>query len=773
MKTKYDLSHPFQKALPVGEDHHKTLNQGYTVLIDPLFWSLLHPMKKLPSFWFMTFFLGLSPLWGSPGLTLTVREKGSGIPLARVQIEASGQTFFTDPKGEVTLSSTGGILRFSKKGYEPLEMDLSPDFGAGPMPDVFLYPALSEENLVIVEGKKRPQISRKSISMDESRKIAPGGDPAQGIKLLPGVQTSARSSEVIIRGSGPRDSMYFIDDLEVPFVFHRIGNLSLLPPLLMDQVDFDAGGFGPEYGNATGGIITIRTTKDIPERPKTEITANIPFYSGVFHTRPLSEDSSLSLGIRRSYAEFFVNQILKNQKGSITLIPYFGDLTGMYLLKKEGRTRKLTLLASQDGIRASIPSDSFADEEGRANLDLETGFINLGWEEAGRLDSLWKYRTTPQVFYYKTKFNIADNLFRLTVTSLRAPTHFTKKISPNGEWTLGIDPNVGWARVELDSFEFRNGDPTFDPEDAPKRTLTQTVPFQNLGFWTGVDYALTPELTLSPGIRAFYATIIQKFSFDPRLRARYALSETQTLKAALGQYSQVPEYASASKDFGNPDLGYTRSIHSVLGLETRWSDAWTTDIQGFYKDINQKVVPDLTTRYSNKGQAQSLGGEFFLRRNQIDRLFGWLSYTYSKTKERNTKEDPFRDSPYDQTHILNLTGNYKLTALWDLGGRYNYHTGDTYTPVEGRVYNATLDKYQKRTRESQRNSKRLDDYHSLTCYGTKDFLFDTWKMTLKFGLESYWPKPQVMGMGSNFDYTKEEKQYGLSAIPFLELRGEL
>jgi hypothetical protein len=111
--------------------------------------------------------------------------------------------------------------------------------------------------------------------------------------------------------------------------------------------------------------------------------------------------------------------------------------------------------------------------------------------------------------------------------------------------------------------------------------------------------------------------------------------------------------------------------------------------------------------------------------------------------------------------------------MWELGTRYNYHTGDTFTPTTDAVYNANLDKYQPRNNPDNESSGRLDDYNSLTVYGTKDFLFDTWKMAFKFGMESYWPKAQVLGIGYNYDYTKEQEQMGLSAIPFIEVRGEL
>lgn len=206
-------------------------------------------------------------------------------------------------------------------------------------------------------------------------------------------------------------------------------------------------------------------------------------------------------------------------------------------------------------------------------------------------------------------------------------------------------------------------------------------------------------------------------------------------------------------------------MHPLRGLDI--------SVPLFYKTAKGVVTNDADSRYDNDGSLRAQGAEVFIRRNLTSRLFGWLSYTYSKTEERDSDAESFRDSQYDQTHVLNLVGSYKLTSLWELGSRYNFHTGNTYTPISDSVYNVNIDKYQERTIKGEESSRRLPNYNALTLYGTRTFLYDTWKMALKFGMESYWPKAQVVGVSHNYDYSKEESQQGLTAIPFIELTGEL
>ena len=117
-----------------------------------------------------------------------------------------------------------------------------------------------------------------------------GGGGLSGFSGASAMQM-ANNSGIIIRGSAPSDSKYYVDDIEVPYVFHNIDDLAVVPGSLLQQVDFEAGGFGVEYGDAMGGVVKLITKSDIPERSTTEFTFNFPFYSGVYDRRPIGDDA--------------------------------------------------------------------------------------------------------------------------------------------------------------------------------------------------------------------------------------------------------------------------------------------------------------------------------------------------------------------------------------------------------------------------------------------------------------------------------------------------
>jgi hypothetical protein len=698
-------------------------------------------------------------------------RKGNGSPVKRAEFSVGEAKYFTDPEGnaEFVIPPTVKEIKIFRVGFEP-ETLTEEDFKNVLVLDVFLRPALAGDNEVIVIGKRKPSVSKKVISVQEARKVAPSGDPGQVIKLMPGVQSSVFRSTVAVRGSAPDDSKYMIDDLEVPFVYHGFGQLSVIPPDLFEDVEFLAGGFGPEYGNATGGVISLRTKTEVPERPMTKFTLNLPFYTSVYHERPISDHEGLYVGVRRSYIDKILPAVIPKDSG-ITLLPYFSDYQAIYVNKREDGHYKLTALASVDGIKASLPSEAASDDNGSASFDLKTYYGIVGLERNYRINNEWTMVTTPQHLYSNNHFYFNDLAFKLKYWSFRAPTEFTKRISTDEKLYLGFDPTVTKARVFYYAPRFDARDPLFDIEEAPKEEGYLDVVLQSYALWLARDVRLG-DFILTPGLRPFYYSGTKKFSADPRFSWRYLLSKEQTIKGAVGQYSMYPRNGEDDGDYGNPKLQFPRSYHYVLGLESKWDQWWSTDIQLFHKHTYDLVVTDDKEKYINDGELVSTGGEFFLRRAMTERWFGWLSYTYSVNRERDHPSEEWRQSEYDQTHVVNLAGNYRWTAVWESGGRLAYHTGDTYNSKLGEaVYNANLDKYQPRG-IPERNSKRLPDYHELSLYSGRDILWDTWQGNMRFGVEYLWSQRQVLGASPNYDYSKEELSRALPPIPYIELSGQ-
>ncbi len=713
-------------------------------------------------------------------LTLKVLAKGSGIPVSRVEIKipgASGEKLYTDKAGQakITVPAAGdGEIELYRHSYETLKIPIADLRGKAEF-EAYVYPASPSDNEVLIRGAKRPETSRKTISVQEAAKVAPGGDPAQVPKLLPGVQSNSFQPDIIVRGSGPNDSRYLIDEWSVPIIFHSVGGISILPDQLLSDVEFSSGGFGAQYGNATGGVVALRTKNEVPEQPKLEFRVNVPIYSGLYYERPLDEKSFIAASARRSYIEKILPFVLKaaGAEDSLTVTPLFGDEHLYYFQGRDDGHLKVLGMHAYDGLRAVFDSEFSDDEDGRARFSILDRVCLIGAEYRKVLDKDWSVTVSPYVNDVQRKIDITQNRIHIGARSAVVVAELTRRLSKSERLFLGTE--LGYIRGTADVYAPQPdfSDPFFDFEEAPKIKTRVTRDYRNIAAWISLDQELGP-VTLTPGVRAFHTTQMERSGADPRLAARFTIDANNTLKSAVGQYSQLPEPRDTNPDFGNPKLKFIRSNHYILGVETKWGDRWLTEFQTFYKRTFALVRTDPKTKTDNDGDLLAAGFEAFVRRNLTEQLFGWLSYTYSRNKERDSDQETYANSQYDQTHVLNLAGNYKLSAVWDFGGRLVYHTGDTYTKVDDAVYNANLDKYQPRTAPESRNfNGRLPSYHELDLYTSYDFLYDSWKLTARTGVEFIAVKQQAVGIQNNYDFSKEEYFENLPPIPYIELRGVL
>lgn len=745
-------------------------------------------------------------------VTLKIREKGSGKGVRRAEVKWGSDKTFADRDGiakvKLKESEKSVEVTITRTGYQDTKVELT---DGETEKEVFMV-STKAVTTILVTGKDDGSPSKKQVSIDEARRVAPGGDPTNVVKVMPGVQvrrpfgpgggggggfggggsrgapasaptvrtgndqsggryigapSTINVSGIVVRGSPADDSRYYVDDFEVPLIYHGIIDLSIIPGGLLSDVQFDAGGFGSRYGNAGGGVIRLNTRNDIPESWSGEGVINLPFYAGIFYRTRLSDTQAVSVSFRRSYIDLFLNALLERQArrdgiGRFSIAPVAQDAHLMHAEKTSDGMRKIVVLYAEDGVKAAITQNYSKAAAQSISMNAYTRGLTVGVSQDGRVNDSTVYRTTPQYIYAKTYFGFSDNIIELTTNKVRVPTEFDVTLNETNTLTAGADPEYAWMKQKTTLSSIPG---------LPSSTLNivQKNSFEvgNPAVWTAWKTKVS-DLTLQPGLRGFYNTQIKKASVDPRLSAGYSLDEMNTLKSAVGQYSRAPTFDDASVQYGNPSLNFERTYHYILGVETRWNEAYTTDVQAFLKEAYDLVQSDRYEKYKNTGRREVYGFEVFARRNLTESFFGWVTYTYSKTIERVSDDKPFVRSSLDQTHVGNVVTSYRLNPTWELAGRYKYNTGGTYIPSKGGLYDTIRDSY---TQIEQQDEANLPAQQSITFYATKDFLMDTWKLSLKFGMESFWFKPMVTGKRASYDRSKDTDQTGVSNIPFLELTG--
>ena len=749
-----------------------------------------------------------------------VRVKGKGDIVRRAEMRIGDKRVFSGSDGVLAVSKTSDFSKctVAKSGFEESSCTHLNENSTG-VNDIFLIPSADNQvTTIVITGQDDVSSSKKIISKEELKRIAPG-DPTKAIRFMPGVQTGNRmggggqrgggrgggggggggqnasaatavsssasvaqkgadgarfstalasNSGVSIRGSSASESKYYLDDIEVPYVFHSMLDLSVVPGALIDSIQFESGGFSARYGNAMGGVVVLNTPATLAQKSEGEVTVNLPFYSGAYYRAPLNETSTMSVSYRRSYLDFFLKYLIDKvnpKMGSSvgTLSPVISDAHVQYLHKgADGSRQKITLLGVSDGIKAVFSSRLIGG--GDTNFSFSSG-VDTGTfavEQEDSINDAVRYHTTPQVSVVRGTTAIGDNVAKSTQVNARVPLEILVAARDNVNFSVGVDPNVNTMTSTTKAVTLNQTTGVSTENDYSASYTVGNPAFWEVVNWRWGDFEIVPQT------RTAYNTQIKRAAFDPRLNISYHVTEKNTLKGAVGRFSMAPTAAQASEGSGNPNLSFQRMYQYILGVETRWTPELTTDVQTYFKDGYGIVTSDPFTRYNNDARTRAWGVEFMVRRAFTGRWFSFLSYSYSKTQEQNAPGESFKRSPNDQTHIANLVGSYRFYPTWELSGTYRYNTSGVYIPSTGAFYNSASDRY---VPHSSTVEKDLPAYQSVSFYLGKEFLYDTWQIQMRTGLESWWPSIQVASMQPTFNYSKDVARANISAIPFFEVKG--
>ena len=208
----------------------------------------------------------------------------------------------------------------------------------------------------------------------------------------------------------------------------------------------------------------------------------------------------------------------------------------------------------------------------------------------------------------------------------------------------------------------------------------------------------------------------------------------------------------------------------ALGMDT--VAKFTKELAGYRKQLKKQIEPDpekdpaKNRKYLNIGEGYAQGAEFLLQHRQGDKFFGWLSYARSVSKRRDAPDQAYRFYSYDQTHIATVTASYKFTKTFEIGGRWQYATGNPYTPltceenIDNPCYQRTLDPRNRQARKiplyGAINSFRVTPFHRLDVRISKTFVFDTWQMGTYLELINAYNRKNVLQFNYDENYARDE-----------------
>ncbi len=646
------------------------------------------------------------------------------------------------------------------------------------------------EVLVTTTKVPKTQVSHESLSKAELVEV-PGTqeDVLKALQALPGVITAGSlNGQLLVRGSGPNDNQYYVDNIPIGYPYH-FGIVSTLDSNLVKDIDFYAGGFGPQYPNSMGGLVDVTQRDPRSDRWGFRADVNL-FLSEIEFEGPINPESSLAIAGRRSYLDLFIKDF--SGSGATILVPDFSDYQVKYSYNSSPKIHwDFLAMGSADSISGDISnSATFAanDPELAGNFNFTNGYNNQGINFRDLLDD--QNRITNALYHTDSylNFSLGPGLFENnSIEDFGDKFSLVHDFNPDASLEGGIqyDHFVNDLSAYYAVYTDQNGQPngTFNLTTAPKLSSTGTVNSDDFSAYLDQKFkALEKKLEISVGARADYVNSDSTVFLTPRAAAAYHLTADTTLKASLGLYDESPDrilgapYLDAG--LGNPHLAPEQSIDTVLGVEQKLNDSGLLfRVEGYKKDFSNLIVanPILSPgqAYINTGSGYAQGLEIFLRQPPTERFFGWIAYTHSLSQRQDSPSGPTFPFEYDEPNGLIAVGTYKFNPGWDMGFKVLLDAGLPYTPVASAGQTAVTVNGQPTTiyvaQYGPTDSARLPAYKRLDFSTSIKTTYDTWEWKVYLDIVNLLGTKNVLGYQYNNTYTQKTERDDLPFLPYLGL----
>jgi hypothetical protein len=651
------------------------------------------------------------PVHGELSGEVLVAGERMSLAGAEAIAQGVGISAVTDARGRFTLTLPPGshVIVVSAPGFFPIQVRVAVGEGARAGETVFLRRRVVGELSATVEAERtRLAPTRTTVVREELRNV-PGsqGDPVRVLENLPGTaRIPYTGGRLIVRGAREQETGAYLDGQRIPVLYHLLQGPSVLGEDLVDKIDFYPGGAGVYFGRNLGGVVAVTSRRGDEERLHGSLALDLQKSALSLHG-PLGGATQFALGLRHSYVNPIVSFFADPQR-QVT-VPVYWDYQAR-LDRRLGEHDRLSLTAFGS-------EDSFAvigGGRGSVPLDMGQGVafhrVQLSFEK--QVARELSFTVAPSFGTDKTSWRSAGALGGV-LSSPQSSRDSTVSGGLRGEVryeasaALGLRGGVDvlFERVTYDQDRF------FDQQlrgvgapDAERRRLQGVKVFGSYGEYLEAEWRLG-KLRLVPGLRIeelHYGrrTFVQ---VDPRLWARYALDPATALHAYAGVHHQAPSAEQIDPQAGNPDLTPQRATQFGAGIERRVSAALTVRIEG-YLAVRKELVfpaapsanPDGTFRNPlqlNSGEGRSFGIELFVRRELTSSLYGWISYSLSRSRELRGDGSGWVSTQYDQPQVLTLLLGIRPSPYLEFAVRLRVASGNPIAPVTGAVFDADSGAY--------------------------------------------------------------------------------
>ena len=653
-----------------------------------------------------------------------IYDSKSQLPLlgANVIIEGTEKGAISDENGffEITnISPKSYNLSISYVGYQSKKIfNIIIKSKGNQTLEILLVESSEELDEIIIYESPFKKSAETPLSVNTFSRVEiesyPGADNdvTKVVQSMPGLSPSVGGfrNDIIIRGGAPNETVYYLDEIEIPNINHFStqgsagGPQGMINISFIDEVTLSTSAFGVEYDNPLSGVLQFNQKNGNPK----EISGNFRFGasdSAITIEGPFSEsddNTTFIFSARKSYLQFLFELI------GLPIRPDYWDFQWKVNHKIDDyNSINFIGLGAIDDFSVEAPDDfdftqqSFLEQVPIIQQNSTT--TGVSW--------IRKFKEKKGQFILALSTNKLKNIFSRYVDNENLNGLYFRNDSHEWETKLRLktvnyvnDWKISWGGNIQYSDYFNNTSDLYNQAEY----LTK-FNFYKYGLFGNISKSFFEnKLDVSMGIRSDEDTFSSGSNItnnlSPRLSTSLSISKDRRLKwnSSLGTYYKIPVYTvlgfkNSLGEFTNLDAKYTRSNHIVTGFDYALGNASKISVEGFLKKYNQfpiSVVDGVSLANKGadfevlgnenivtEGKGKTRGLEFLFQQKLTNNFYGIFSYTFFKSEFTNINGD-YLPSVWDSKHLSSFSGGYKLKRNWEISSRWRFSGKTPYVPYD-------------------------------------------------------------------------------------------
>lgn len=654
-----------------------------------------------------------------------IYDSKSQLPLlgANVIIEGTEKGAISDENGffEITnISPKSYNLSVSYVGYQSKKIfNIIIKSKGNQTLEILLVESSEELEEIILYESPFKKSAETPLSVNTFSRVEiesyPGADNdvTKVVQSMPGLSPSVGGfrNDIIIRGGAPNETVYYLDEIEIPNINHFStqgsagGPQGMINISFIDEVTLSTSAFGVEYDNPLSGVLQFNQKNGNPK----EISGNFRFGasdSAITIEGPFSksEDNKTTFifSARKSYLQFLFELI------GLPIRPDYWDFQWKVNHKIDDyNSINFIGLGAIDDFSVEAPDDfdftqqSFLEQVPIIQQNSTT--TGISW--------IRKFKEKKGQFILALSTNKLKNIFSRYVDNENLNGLYFRNDSHEWETKLRLktvnyvnDWKISWGGNIQYSDYFNNTSDLYNQAE-----YITKFNFYKYGLFGNISKSFFEnKLDVSIGIRSDEDTFSSGSkltnNLSPRLSTSLSISKDRRLKwnSSLGTYYKIPVYTvlgfkNSLGEFANQDAQYTKSNHFVTGFDYALGNASKISVEGFLKKYDQfpiSVVDGVSLANKGadfevlgneniitEGKGKTRGLEFLFQQKLTNNFYGIFSYTFFKSEFTDLNGN-YLPSVWNSKHLSSFSGGYKLKKNWEISSRWRFSGKTPYVPYD-------------------------------------------------------------------------------------------